>query len=116
MPDLKDLRRWARGEDVEGLPEHDPVQPPDPINADREWTRFKVSADGRDALLKFGEHRGRTLSWLSERHRGYLYWILKSDFPAALKDIARYQLDKRDREMREADKELDASFRRRFRK
>lgn len=57
--------------------------------------RFKISADGRDALLCFGKHDGKTITDLkvSREGRSYLQWILKEEFPEPIKRIIRLYVD-----------------------
>lgn len=149
MPTAQDLRRWLKGEDVEGLPERDEVWEgsidvkSNPFNfpakicsrcqgsgtwsGDRctgcdghGWvpksnelvdnlkqkhrtnqerhkyssSKYKISADGQDAILWFGRHNGYSVSDLAktEDGRSYLKWILGQEFDVALKDICAYQL------------------------
>lgn len=99
MPTLEELRRWLAGEHTEGLPERTAVAPqkgagvrePDSKYAGREEKRYKISADGKDALLKFGVHRGKSLSVLAVSEPSYVTWLLSQDFPEELKDVARYR-------------------------
>lgn len=53
-------------------------------------TRYKVSKDGKDALLKFGRHRGKRLSVVASEDPTYLRFIIESELPSELKDVAKY--------------------------
>lgn len=79
MPTLDVLRRLFR----QGA-----LQPEE--TAANSTLRYKISADGKDALLKFGRHRGKTLSAIAKEDPTYLRFITTSDFPDELKDVARY--------------------------
>lgn len=97
MPTLDELRRWARGESVEGLPEISPlkaVEPPKP-GPGRESRKYKLNPDGTDALLQFGTFHGHAVSALvmTSRGRKYCRWILDRDFDEALKAACRYQME-----------------------
>ena len=103
MPTLDELRRWARGEAIDGLPPITPrkeVERPtvDPTGA-RTSRKYKLNADGTDALLNFGAFRGESLSKLvtTARGRKYLTWIVDRDFDEALKAACRYQLESHNR-------------------
>lgn len=105
MPDLKDIRRMLRGEEVEGIaPEPSRVARPRPKDSDPRLSpssvdlekmtvrsaRYTVSTDGRDAVLNFGKHKGKTLSLLAlSSDASYLDWILGQEFPEELKGIVR---------------------------
>lgn len=52
--------------------------------------RYKISAPGDDAMLKFGKYNGKWLSEIAKENRGYLKWILEQKFPDDLKDVCRY--------------------------
>ncbi len=43
---------------------------------------------GKDAIINFGIHRGRTLQDLSKNSPDYLQWIISKDFSAEVKKIA----------------------------
>jgi len=97
MPTLDELRRWARGEPVEGLP---PVSLIKEVERPRlvpmrSTGKYRINADGTDALLQFGRFRGHTLSKLvmTARGRKYLHWILDKDFDENLKEVCRYTLE-----------------------
>lgn len=96
MPTLEELRRWARGETIEGLPKapRKEVERPkvDPSTRSR---KYKINPEGTDALLQFGLFRGQAISALVEHPRGrkYIGWILDSDFDEALKAVCRYHLE-----------------------
>lgn len=146
---IDQLRRWLRGGDVEGLPEHPkPKRPPIIEQAHPEvvWKgcpdcggsgdtgtaicatcdgigevpkvpssfarnmaekaggtenrgtrggKYRINANGTDALLLFGRHRDSKVSDVMETARDYLEWILDQEFPDDLKDIIRYQLGRR---------------------
>lgn len=99
VPTLDEMRRWARGESVEGMPSRDRRKPelaPPVITGARESKQFKLSADGKDALLLFGKQfRGKRLSEIVAIPRGrkYMLWIIDRDFPDALKSVCRYQME-----------------------
>jgi uncharacterized protein (DUF3820 family) len=117
MPTSEELLKWFSGESVEGMPENRPVKKSKKSKIDRKrsltpeeiarsagidldklmkpsnnlsW-RFTISTDGTDALLKFGKHKGKTVSKIYEEDPHYLNWILRSDFPEELKDVIRYR-------------------------
>lgn len=145
MPGVQDLRRWLKGEDVDGLPERDevwvqeagiksnPYNLPakicsrcqgtgvwsgDPCTScegngwipkssglvdklrekqtqgGRGYGKYKISADGKDAILLFGKHNGYAVSDLAKTDdgRSYLKWMLAQEFDSALKDVCSYQL------------------------
>lgn len=46
-----------------------------------------------EVVLGFGRHRGRTLRHMVENDRGYLEWIVRSDFPEDARRIAREALN-----------------------
>lgn len=113
MADLDDIRRLLRGEEVEGLK---PAPAPRPKKAadgaepttvdlskmNKLNARFSVSMDGKDATLHFGRYKGRTVSSMLDglnavEERGYLFWMLKQEFPADLKSVVQYQLDAYDK-------------------
>lgn len=135
MAGLKDIRRWARGEHVQGLPPRKfkrpapaikrtlkpeaqgldkPLPPPVPSFAGLAAAktkkpkpaygkaRYKISADGTDALIMFGKHRGQKLSDIADKDATYCDFIIREEFPADLKDVARYQK----RESRERAKKI----------
>lgn len=54
-----------------------------------------IDSTGRDATLRVGKHSGARISDLARTRdgRGYLGWILDSDFPDDLKAIVRFQLE-----------------------
>jgi len=52
--------------------------------------KYKISARGDDAMLKFGKHNGKWLSEIAKENKGYLEWILEQKFPDDLKDVCRY--------------------------
>lgn len=117
MADIEEMRRWARGEGVQGLPirefKADPVEQPSlskvlhreyteraaavpasasapPAPAKRPPPKYKISADGSDALIGFGKHRDKALSEIGKTDFSYLDFIIKDDFPDDLKDVARH--------------------------
>lgn len=99
MPTLDELRRWARGEAVEGLPKlvtrKEVDRPKIDAEAARKSAKYKLNPDGTDALLLFGSFRGQAISTLvmSARGRKYLDWILERDFDDTLKAVCRYHLE-----------------------
>lgn len=122
--ELDVIRRWLRGEDVEGLPSKrsaprlrgkgatmviidDPfVQGTDgtitkidlgKISAGVRKTsgKYVISMDGADAVLHFGRHNGKALSFLAaSEDRDYLEWMLKQDFPDDLVNVVNHVLKK----------------------
>lgn len=111
MPKLDELRRWARGEAVKGLPE--PVQrepvpeiPQLSVDPDSETVgvvrafrhgKYKMSQDGNDVLLQFGIFTGHKASELVQTSRGrkYLRWVLdaRQQFNDDFKAACRHQLE-----------------------
>lgn len=112
MATLEDVRKWLRGAEVPGLPKRTgswAIVRPDLLAAaeglaatfdadliesagsvsfggDLLDHRFSPSSDGRDAMLRFGRFKGRTISSLAdsgvrEEHR-YLHWM-RSKIPTA---------------------------------
>lgn len=62
--------------------------------------RYKINATGDNAILKFGKHKGRSLTQIADRGSAlYLEWLLKQPFPDDLKDVCRYVLRKSGYEM-----------------
>lgn len=96
MATLDELRRWARGEAVEGLPKalRKEVERPKVDPSVRSY-KYKLNPEGTDALLQFGLFRGQAISALVEHARGrkYLGWIIDSDFDESLKAVCRYHLE-----------------------
>lgn len=98
MPTLDEIRRWARGVFVAGLPrpkEAPPEEKPEAPPGGKRTRTYKVSADGTDALFKFGKHRGRTACYLAQHDPDYLHWMLRSEdkFDHDLLDVVRFQLE-----------------------
>ena len=60
---------------------------PDAIDRNR---RFKFNGD--EAVVNFGKYSGRTLRDIAENEPGFLRWIIKSDFPDDVKNIAQNAL------------------------
>lgn len=56
---------------------------PDALDRNR---RFKWNGD--DVVVNFGKYSGRTLKDIAENEPGFLRWIIKSDFPDDVKEIA----------------------------
>jgi hypothetical protein len=55
--------------------------------------KYKVSADGTDALIQFGKHRGSTLAIIHAKDAGYLVWLGRQDWvPPDLMDVVKYVL------------------------
>lgn len=55
--------------------------------------KYRISADGTDALLFFGANRDKNLSDIAKSNLGYLDWMLKQgDFDNDLLDVVRYQI------------------------
>lgn len=117
MPTLKELRAWARGKGVDGLPEREVMGPANQrelpgrarmlerLDALKNQARtagsqqtgmYKISKDGDDALVKFGKHAGKTLTAIMDEDPTYLAWMLREDedgqprFDAVLLDVVRY--------------------------
>ena len=51
--------------------------------------------DGDDLVIAFGEHAGRSLREMAEKHPEYLEWILRKRFPDEVKEAVRGALDGR---------------------
>lgn len=106
MAKLEEIRKWARGKKVKGLPEpirRNPVRKPQLENKIVPvWVnaKYSISAEGDDALLLFGKFRGNRVSELinTARGRSYLKWIMKREFQNDLKEVCRYRLELRQRE------------------
>lgn len=97
MPTLEQLREWARGNPIDGLPE--PEVSPRLAESRRlaqmgghRTHKYKISQDGTDALLKFGRHTGKSVSRVVKSDRDYAEWLLGADVDAELKDVVKYQL------------------------
>lgn len=103
MPTLEEIRRWARGESVDGLPPIEHVKPLDKpqVRPGHSSRKYKLNADATDALLLFGTFHGQRISALvaTPRGRKYIDWILDKEFDDELKAVCRYQreLYKRDK-------------------
>ncbi|MCQ2351884.1 MAG: 3'-5' exonuclease [Victivallaceae bacterium] len=69
--------------DVAGLADFGDMTDPDAIDRTR---RFKWNGD--EAIVNFGKNAGRTLREISENDPGFLRWIIRSDFPDDVKEIA----------------------------
>jgi hypothetical protein len=103
MPTLEELRRWARGERIEGLPQIAPRKEVDverpKLGAESSVRRlsgkYKLNAEGTDALLQFGSFTGHAVSALvtTARGRKYLAWIVSKDFDEDLKAVCRYHME-----------------------
>lgn len=112
MADIDDIRRFLRGEEVEGVVaeappskpakrrERRPVEGAAPSTVDLEkmssrGARYTVSMDGTDATLHFGRHKGKTLSVMvnDKDGRDYMRWMLKQDFPKELSQLVQYVLE-----------------------
>jgi hypothetical protein len=108
MAKLEEIRKWARGKKVKGLPEpirRNPVRKPELENGFVPiWVsaKYSISSNGEDALLLFGKFRGSRVSELVNKARGrsYLKWIIKHEFQNDLKEVCRYRLELRQREKR----------------
>lgn len=81
MAKLVDLRAKLRAGELQAEME----EARDQINK-----RYKVNADGSNALIKFGRHRGLTILQIKQKEPGYLDFIRNSDFPEELKDVVRF--------------------------
>lgn len=101
MPTLEEVRRWLQGEPIDGMPSRvrrkqvPPIEPP-VITGAKPSKQFKISADGKDALLLFGKQfHGKRLSEIVTIPRGrkYILWILDRDFDEAFKAVCRYHLE-----------------------
>jgi hypothetical protein len=96
---LEEVRRWLQGESIDGMPSRrkhaEPVEPP-AVSGARPSKQFKISVDGKDALLLFGKQfHGKRLSEIVTIPRGrkYMLWIIDRDFDEAFKAVCRYQLE-----------------------
>ena len=97
MATLEEIRRWARGERVDGFPSGKPAPAAElPKLTRRATNKYTINTEGTDAILKFGSFRGEALSKLvmTPRGRTYLKWLIGRDFDDDLKEICRYQLKK----------------------
>jgi uncharacterized protein (DUF3820 family) len=56
--------------------------------------KYRISAEGDDAVLLFGKHKGKEVSTLAKKEPGYLSWMLRQEFPEELLEIVHYQLSK----------------------
>ena len=82
MVKIDELRRALRnGTQEDALSEH-----PD---APRALRRYKPSADGSDALLQFGRHKGLTLKQVQKSDPVYLFQLLHTDIDKELKELIR---------------------------
>lgn len=107
MPTLDEMRKWARGEATNSLPERPFAierQVPErtlarameaKAVANKKGGRYNISTDGNDAMLLFGEHSGKLISAMVNEQPKYLHWIMCEDFADDLKDVIRYQMKMR---------------------
>lgn len=105
MPTLDEIRRWARGEAIDGLPTVSPrteaERPEQPrTGSASDFTghggRYRLNGDGTDAIVQFGKlFRGEPLSVIvtTARGRKYLAWIVSQQFDEALKAACRHQME-----------------------
>jgi hypothetical protein len=110
MPTLEEMRKWARGEDVKGLPKKVEEAPkPDPVASSTDLDgpvrgsshRYVIKGDKSDALLRFGMFRGHKVSELvtTPRGRKWLRWVVdKEDFEADLRAVCRLHLEQHRRD------------------
>jgi len=47
----------------------------------------KVGWNDNEAVITFGKWQGKSLQWMVQRQRGYLSWMIKSDFPDETKCV-----------------------------
>lgn len=73
--------------EIDALAKFSDNSDPDAIDRNR---RFKWNGD--EAVVNFGKYSGRTLRDLAENEPGFLRWIIKSDFPDDVKNIAQNAL------------------------
>lgn len=106
MPTLEEIRAWARGRRVGGLPsplQRKGIDKPE-LRGSKSTKQYRVDPAGEDALLLFGVFRGSRASDLAKTSRGrkYLRWIIEKDFEGDLKEVCRYRLElwKRDKAKR----------------
>lgn len=59
--------------------------------------KFKISADGEDAVLLFGKHKGKEVSLLAKKEPDYLKWMQRQEFPEELLSVVQHQLIVNDR-------------------
>lgn len=78
MAKLNDLRTKLRSGELEA-------------EKDQQQKRYVINAEGTDALLKFGRHKGLTLTQIVKVEPAYLDHIRNGDFPEELKDVVRYR-------------------------
>ena len=81
MAKLDELRAKLRTGELESEMEE---------SRDQLQKRYKINADGSNALIKFGRHRGLTLLQIKQKEPSYLDFIRNSDFPEDLKDVVRF--------------------------
>lgn len=108
MAKLDDIRRWARGKEVKGLPSDRFQQDVEKPNVQKGLAvgggiKYKINESGDNILLQFGMFSGSTVGQLVRTPRGrkYLKWILSNDFPEDLKEVCKYHLTLWKRERRE---------------
>ena len=69
--------------DVTALAEFSEMIDPDGVDRTR---RFKWQGD--EVVVNFGKNAGRPLKEIAEQDPGFLRWIIRSDFPADVKQVA----------------------------
>lgn len=59
----------------------------------RHGGKYKISADGTDALLFFGKHRDKNLSDIAVEDVQYLEWMFdKGDFDDDLREVVKFNI------------------------
>ena len=70
-----------------------------------ELTKYIIYDENNNPVINFGKHKGKTLREVLEQSPGFYDWVVKNDFPAAVKKAMKPVYDK---VMAEKNKELDA--------
>ena len=52
----------------------------------------RLRVESGQTLINFGKHRGQSLEWMAKNERGYLEWIVSSDFTDDIKAEVRKHL------------------------
>ena len=66
-----------------------------PVSPDAVDRSGKFLWKRKEIVFTFGKYRDRTLESVRDSNRGYLEWILRSDFPDDSKEVVRAALDGR---------------------
>jgi hypothetical protein len=126
MPTLDELRKWATGEKVSGMPQKarqcrvsakvssqrmmerlNQLRDQTRLVAGRKTTHYKIADDGENALILFGKHNGKTLDVIMQEDPTYLDWMLRHQdgggisFDTALLDVVQYVQESHWKKMRD---------------